>query len=155
MTAAASAEIMDAKGAKVGTASFYEGPDGVLMHVEVRGLTPGWHGIHLHMKGVCEGPKFESAGGHFDPGSKDHGLLHPSGPEAGDLPSIFAEADGVARAAMFTQLVSISGKGGRPAVLDADGASVVIHAGPDDQTTQPIGGSGDRVACGVLKATAR
>jgi len=154
LKAVATAEIVDTTGKRVGGAFFYEGPNGVLMRIEVSGLTPGWHGAHLHQKGVCEGPKFESAGPHFDPGSKEHGLLHPSGPEAGDLPSIFAERNGVARTSLFSHLFSITGQGGRPKLLDADGASIVIHAGPDDQSTQPIGGSGDRVACGVIKPAA-
>ncbi len=151
LQAAAVAELKNPDGKTIGGAYFYDGPHGVLMRIEIGGITPGWHGVHLHEKGLCEAPGFQSAGGHFNPGKKSHGLLHPEGAEAGDLPSFHVEANGVGRTSLFTDLVSVSGAGGRPALLDADGASVVVHAGPDDQRTQPIGGSGDRIACGVLK----
>jgi len=146
------AQIVDASGKSIGGAYFHEGPSGVLIRVEVSGLTPGWHGIHLHEKGVCTGPGFQSAGGHINPGKKPHGLLHPQGPDNGDLPSIFVEQNGIARASPFTTLVSLKGAAGRAAILDADGSAIVIHAAVDNQSTQPIGGSGDRIACGVVKA---
>ncbi|HYF21843.1 MAG TPA: superoxide dismutase family protein [Caulobacteraceae bacterium] len=148
----ATAEIRNAKGETIGVASFFEAPTGVLMRVEAKGLTPGWHGVHLHEKGACAAPGFESAGAHVNPSKKPHGLLHPQGPDAGDLPNLFANQAGVARDSAFTTAVSLKGAGGRTALLDADGSAIVIHAGPDDQTTQPIGGSGARVGCGVLKA---
>jgi len=150
LTPAAIADLKDPTGKTIGRAFFYEGPRGMLMRIEAGQLTAGWHGVHIHAKGLCEGPKFESAGGHYNPDGKSHGLLHPQGAEAGDLPSFFVEASGVGRTSLYTDLVSARGTGGRPALLDADGSSVVIHAGPDDQSTQPSGGSGDRVACGVI-----
>lgn len=149
---AAVADLKDATGKLVGRAFFYEGPRGMLLRIEVGGLTAGWHGIHIHEKGVCTAPDFASAGAHLNPGHKSHGLLHAGGAEAGDLPSFFAEATGIARTSLFTDLVSAKGAGGRAALLDADGSSVVIHAAPDDQSTQPTGGSGARVVCGVVTA---
>jgi len=86
----ATAEIRDAKGQVIGVASFFEAPTGVLMRVEAKGLTPGWHGVHLHEKGACAAPGFESAGAHVNPAKKPHGLMHPQGPDAGDLPNLFA-----------------------------------------------------------------
>ena len=149
---AAVADIKDPAGKTIGRAFFYEGPQGMLIRLEVGAQKPGWHGVHIHEKGVCTGPGFESAGAHLNPGKKAHGLLHAQGAEAGDLPSFFVEASGVGRTSLFTDLISARGAGGRAALLDADGASVVVHASPDDQSTQPSGGSGARVACGVITA---
>lgn len=146
------ADIKDATGKTIGRVFFYDGPRGMLLRIEVGGLPPGWHGIHLHDKGVCTAPDFASAGGHINPGRKSHGLLHAQGAEAGDLPSFFVGAGGIGRTSVFTDLVSVRGTGGRPALLDADGSSVVIHASPDDQSSQPTGGSGARIACGVIAA---
>ena len=154
LRAGAVAKIVDGAGKTIGGAYFYEGPSGVLLRIEASGLKPGWHGMHLHEKGACEGPGFQSAGAHINPGKKPHGLLHPQGPDAGDLPSFYVETSGLGRGSLFSPLVSLRGAGGRPALLDADGSTLVIHAAPDDQSTQPIGGSGDRVACGVIKAPA-
>lgn len=152
LTPAALADIQDPTGKVVGRAFFYEGPRGMLIRLEVGAQTPGWHGVHIHEKGVCTGPGFESAGSHLNPGKKTHGLLHASGAEAGDLPSFFVESNGVARTSMYSDLISAKGAGGRATLLDADGAAIVIHASPDDQSTQPTGNSGARVACGVIKA---
>ncbi len=146
------ADIKDATGKTIGRVFFHDGPRGMLLRIEVGGMPPGWHGIHLHDKGVCTAPDFASAGGHINPGRKSHGLLHAQGAEAGDLPSFFVGAGGIGRTSVFTDLVSAKGIGGRPALLDADGSSVVIHAAPDDQSSQPTGGSGARIACGVIVA---
>ena len=123
------------------------------MRVEATGLTPGWHGMHFHEKGVCDDAGFKASGGHVHAGTKPpvHGLLNPAATDSGDLPNIFVAADGSAHADAFTTLVSLSGAGKRPALGDADGSALVIHAGPDDYTTQPIGGAGARVACAVIK----
>lgn len=149
---AAVADIKDATGKTIGRAFFYEGPQGMLIRLEVGAQKPGWHGVHIHEKGVCTAPGFESAGGHLNPAKKAHGLLHPGGAEAGDLPSFFVEQNGIGRTSLFTDLISARGAGGRATLLDADGASIVIHAGPDDQSSQPTGNSGARVACGVITA---
>lgn len=152
LTPAAVADIKDPTGKLIGRAFFYEGPRGMLIRIEVGGQTPGWHGVHIHEKGVCTAPGFESAGGHLNPGKKSHGLLHAQGAEAGDLPSFFVENNGVGRTSLFSDLISAKGAGNRAALLDADGASIVIHAAPDDQSSQPSGGSAARVACGVITA---
>ena len=146
-------DIKTADGKTIGAASLTEGPGGVLMRLDVKGLPPGWHGMHFHEKGDCSDPKFMSTGGHMNmAGAKrPHGLLSEGGPDFGDLPNIYVHADGAAKAEVFSALVSLHGAGGRPALLDADGSALVIHAADDDQTSQPIGQAGARIACGEIK----
>ena len=146
----AAAEMIDTDGAVIGKATFEQTPHGVLMNVEVTGLPPGAHGIHLHAVGACT-PDFTAATGHINPNGVPHGLRHPEGPDNGDLPNLFVHADGSARAEFFTVLVSVSG-GRMPALLDEDGSAVIIHENPDDHLTQPIGGAGGRISCGIVKA---
>jgi Cu-Zn family superoxide dismutase len=148
------AALVSGSGGSAGTATFRQGPTGVLIRIEATGLTPGWHGLHLHAVGQCEGPKFESAGSHVnhDGDGAMHGLLNADGPESGDLPNLYAGADGRAFAEVFTTAAAlVEGTGGEH-LLDADGSAILIHAGADDHTSQPIGGSGDRVVCGVIAA---
>lgn len=152
--ATASASVLDPDGNVVGTAEFEQGPTGVLISVAVSGLTPGAHGIHLHRVGACT-PDFKAAGGHITAADKaQHGLKNPQrtvdNHDNGDLPNLFAAADGIARAEFFTSLVTVSG-GSMPSLLDADGSTLVIHENPDDHITQPIGGAGGRVACGIIQ----
>ncbi len=144
--------ILGPQGQAMGSATLTEGPRGVLVRVEAKGLTPGWHGLHFHEKADCSSADFKSAGGHMhDAMPVAHGLLNPAANETGDLPNLFAGADGVANAEVFSTLVSL-GAEGRGRLLDADGSALVIHASPDDHLTQPIGGAGARVACAVIKA---
>lgn len=153
--ATASAALKDAQGRDVGRAVLTQGPAGVLIRVEAAGLTPGWHGLHLHKVGQCDGPGFTSAGAHVTHGgvaSEPHGLLNADGPDAGDLPNLYADAQGRAFAEVFTPFARLAETGPGEHLLDADGASILIHAGADDHSSQPIGGAGDRVACGVIAA---
>lgn len=152
--AAARAALADGAGASAGTATFRQGPTGVLIRIEATGLTPGWHGLHLHGVGRCEGPKFESAGSHVKHAEAGavHGLVNADGPESGDLPNIHAGADGRAFAEVFTAGAALVEGAGGEYLLDADGSAILIHAAVDDHMAQPIGGSGDRVACGVIAA---
>ena len=144
----ASAEIIGTDGAVIGKVTFEQTPGGVLVSVEATGLPPGGHGIHLHAVGACT-PDFKAATGHINPDGAMHGLRHPEGPDNGDLPNLYAAADGSARAEFFTTRVSVAG-GDMPSLLDEDGSAVIIHENPDDHATQPIGGSGGRIACGVI-----
>ena len=144
----AKAEIMNVAGAVIGTATFEQTPTGVLLHVDVRDLPPGPHGIHLHAVGACT-PDFKAATGHINPGKVAHGLRNPDGPDNGDLPNLYVAADGTARAEFFTTRVSVTG-GAAPALLDQDGSTVIIHENPDDHMTQPIGGAGGRIGCGII-----
>ena len=145
----AAAEMIDTGGAVIGKATFEQTPHGVLMYVEVAGLPPGAHGIHLHAVGACT-PDFKAATGHINPDGVPHGLRHPEGPDHGDLPNLYVADDGSARAEFFTVLVSVAG-GDMPPLLDEDGSTVIIHENPDDHLTQPIGGAGGRIACGIIK----
>lgn len=139
-------------GQQIGTAILTQGPNGLLMKIEVSGLTPGWHGIHLHETAQCEGA-FTSAGAHVNHSANKapHGLLNADGPDNGDLPNIYAHADGSAKAEIFTTLASLSGLEGTHNLLDSDGSAIVIHASADDHASQPIGGAGARVGCGVIQ----
>ena len=144
--ATVTADLKNSTGQTVGAVVLTEAPKGVLMRVEAKGLSAGWHGLHFHEKGDCSASDFTSAGGHTHSGPTHvHGLLNPAANETGDLPNIHAGADGVASAEVFTSLVTLAG------LRDADGSAVVIHANPDDHMAQPIGGAGPRVACAVVK----
>lgn len=148
---AASGDLKSPDGASLGTVTVTGAPKGVLLRIEAKGLKPGWHAVHFHEKGACSDPKFTSAGAHVHGASPVvHGLLNPQANDAGDLSNIYAGADGAATAELYSSLVSLSG-GPAPALMDADGAAVVIHANPDDHSSQPIGGAGDRVACAVIR----
>ena len=144
----ASSELKDKNGKTVGRATFREEPDGVLVRLEVQGLTPGLHAVHVHGVGKCEGPAFASAGGHFNPAQKKHGLKSPDGPHAGDLPNMLVAKDGSGRFEALTDAITL--RPGPSSVFDSDGSAIVIHAASDDDITDPAGNSGDRVACGVI-----
>ena len=142
------ADIVDPDGGVIGNVTFEQAPRGVLISVEVSGLEPGAHGIHLHSVGACA-PDFTAAKGHINPDGVAHGLRNPDGPDNGDLPLLHVGADGSAKAEFFTTRVTVTGRKA-PALLDDDGSTVVIHAHPDDHMAQPIGGAGGRVGCGVI-----
>ncbi len=148
-----SVALKTAAGADAGSITLTEGPTGVLLHVEAKGLTPGWHAMHFHEKGDCTDPKLANAGAHINmkDHGRQHGLLANGGPDYGDLPNLYVAADGTGMAEAFSTLVSLKGIGGRPALLDNDGSALIIHASPDDYTTQPIGSAGARAACAVIR----
>ena len=141
------AELRDAQGRPVGTATFSEVRGGVRVVLEMRGMPPGTKGVHIHETGRCEPPDFGSAGAHLNPDGQRHGLLNAAGPHAGDLPNITIGSNGVGRLETMNDRVTLRT---RAALLDADGSALVVHAMPDDFTSDPAGGSGARVACGVI-----
>ncbi len=149
--ATATASILGASGAEIGTARFEQGPIGLLIRMEIApgGLTPGWHGLHLHEVGDCSDVgAYQLSGGHHGKEAGAHGLMNPDrGPEPGDLPNAWAAADGSAGYEAFTLLTDLL-----PA-LGGDGLSIIVHANEDDHRSQPIGGAGARVACGVVVKT--
>ena len=149
----AAAEMVNTDGKVIGEVAFEQAPGGVLLFVKVAGLPPGPHGIHLHSVGGCA-PDFKAAKGHINPHKRAHGLRNPDGPDNGDLPNLYVAADGIATAEFYTTLVSVADGKRAPALLDADGSAVIIHANPDDHMTQPIGGAGGRIACGVVERKA-
>lgn len=156
VTAAAPAELrvaMKGPGGKdLGFAILTDGPKGVIVRLEMTGLAPGWHGVHFHEKGNCSAADFTSAGGHVhDATPVVHGLLTADANDKGDLPNIYAGADGVAKAELYSTMVALKAPSGRTVLTDADGSSLVVHLNADDLKSQPIGGAGARVACGVIR----
>ncbi|MDB5684170.1 MAG: superoxide dismutase [Sphingomonas bacterium] len=149
----ASGTLVGPANAQRGTVMVTDAPTGVLVRIEASGMTPGWHAIHFHEKGVCSDQGFKASGAHVHRGKAApvHGLLNPAAKDSGDLPNIYVGADGTAQAEVFSTLVSLRGAGKRPALADADGSALVVHANADDYKSQPIGGAGDRIACAVIK----
>ncbi len=144
----ATAELKDKDGKLVGRADFREVSDGVIVRLDVKELTPGLHAVHVHTVGKCEAPGFTSAGGHFNPGGKKHGLKSPDGAHAGDLPNMLIAKDGSGQFEALTDAITL--KAGSNSVFDADGSAFVIHVGVDDYVTDPTGNAGDRAACGLI-----
>ncbi|HEV8306824.1 MAG TPA: superoxide dismutase family protein [Methylomirabilota bacterium] len=147
-TPAAAADLKNAQGQSIGTATLTEQDGKVRIVVQAKGLTPGTHGIHIHAVGRCDPPGFTSAGAHYNPLGRKHGLEAPDGPHAGDLSNLEADQAGNARYEATTDRVTLSD--GLLSVFDGDGSAVVIHEKADDQKTDPTGDSGGRVACGVI-----
>jgi len=145
---AAVAELKNSAGQPVGTARFAQAGGVARIVVEVKGLPPGPHGVHVHAVGKCDPPDFASAGGHFNPLNKQHGALNPQGSHAGDLPNLTVAPDGTGRMETTTEQLTLGT--GPTSVWDADGSALVIHANADDFKTDPTGNSGGRIACGVL-----
>lgn len=145
--------LKGANGQEIGQITVTAARNGVMLRVEARGLTPGWHGMHFHEKGDCSDPGFHNSGPHIHAGTPAvHGLLNARFNDSGDLPNLYVGADGSANVELYSNLVTLShGSARQPALLDADGSALVIHAKPDDLMSQPIGGSGDRIACAVIK----
>lgn len=138
--------IVDRDGDKIGSVSVFETESGIVrVNVQAIEITPGAHGVHLHETGECEGD-FTSAGGHI-PGSANHGLVE-GGNHPGDLPNGFVGEDGELSMEAFKTNLSVEEH-----LLDADGAALIIHEGPDDYESQPSGAAGSRVACAVLTET--
>jgi Cu-Zn family superoxide dismutase len=136
-------------GEVVGTLRFRDGPNGAARLVgAMTGISAGKHGIHVHQVGRCDAPSFESAGAHFNPFGKQHGLGNPMGSHAGDAPNI--EADATMRANVDVTFANATLGSAFNTLFDADGSAVVVHAAEDDQRTDPSGNSGARIACGVL-----
>jgi Cu-Zn family superoxide dismutase len=146
---AATADLKDASGRSIGNATFSSISGGVQVQVKVTGLKPGAHGFHVHAAGLCEGPDFKSAAGHFNPEGKKHGLQNPQGHHHGDLPNLVVGADGSGQATVTLAQVTLGD--GATSLFHEGGTSLVIHADADDGTTDPSGNSGARIACGVVQ----
>jgi superoxide dismutase, Cu-Zn family len=141
-------------GAPIGTAQIWQESSG-LVNVEIASISlpAGTHGIHFHEVGKCEGgaTAFSTAGAHYNPAGREHGLNNPNGPHAGDAPNIVIPASGMGTVALSTNRVTLTP--GTMTLFDADGSAIVIHANADDQLSQPAGNSGARIACGVVRAS--
>ncbi|HYD88495.1 MAG TPA: superoxide dismutase family protein [Vitreimonas sp.] len=155
--------IVGGEGRAIGQAHFTAAPRGTLIRLEFQpnALPPGWHGLHIHTRGDCSdfAAGFQASGGHLGAGERvRHGVLNPAGPEAGDLPNLFASPNAPFAAEFFSpytvlgpeRIAATARNVAREALLDGDGAALLIHASPDDQVSQPIGGAGARIACAAL-----
>ena len=139
----ATAILRDLSGHQVGTVTLTDSYAGVILDGSVAGIGLGGHGIHVHELGKCE-PPFVSAGAHFNPDHKQHGFKNANGHHAGDLPNLEAPAAGQLKFEFLLPGVTLT------ALLNADGAAVVIHGATDDHVTDPAGNSGGRIVCGVI-----
>jgi len=146
--AATEVKLIDAANKPVGTAKLTQTEHGVLISVDLHGLKPGVHAIHIHETAKCEPPAFKSAGGHDNPGKKQHGFMNAEGAHAGDLPNLDVPASGKVKAEFLAADEKLEGPDG---LFAGDGSALVIHAKADDYKSQPAGDAGDRVACGVIQ----
>ena len=155
-TPTAAASFVNLDGKVIGSATLQETPHGVIIRAELEGLEPGERSSHIHEKGACDpATKFESAGGHFNPGKHQHGFMAEQGPHAGDMPNQFVGEDGKLSVNILNTAITIGtaevDNTTVASVADEDGSAIVIHAGADDYRSQPAGNAGDRIACGVIE----
>jgi Cu-Zn family superoxide dismutase len=144
----AMAAMQDREGNSVGEVTLKQTPNGALLTAELTNLPEGVHAFHVHEVGECE-PPFQSAGGHYNPDDKQHGFVVEGGPHAGDMPNIHVPASGKLTIEVFNPRISLAEEAANT-VFDEDGSTIIIHRDADDYESQPAGGAGPRIACGVI-----
>ena len=144
--------LVNSSGQSIGSVRAWQTTGGVTFRIDASALPHGVHGIHVHSVGRCDPPEFTSAGAHWNPASRKHGMNNPEGPHAGDLPNVTVAANGVLGETVTVTGASLTATG-PGALLDADGAALVLHAAADDYATDPSGNSGARIACAVITPT--
>ena len=137
--------LVNSAGQAIGTVRAWQTAGGIVFRIDAHGLPHGVHGIHVHPIGRCDPPDFASAGTHWNPTNRQHGLNNPLGPHAGDMPNVTVAANGVLQETVILPHANMA------ELLDADGAAILIHANADDYVSQPSGNSGPKIACAVLR----
>ena len=132
-------------GSSMGQVTLTQGPHGILLSADLSGLSPGWHGFHIHQTGSCS-PDFSAAGGHHAVEGQGHGFMHGEF-HSGDMPNIYAAPDGTARADVFN-LRAVFDTDAANSIFDADGSAIIVHAKPDSYGEDA--GAGDRISCGAI-----
>lgn len=137
----------------VGTAKLSEHPDGVKMKLKLEGISPGYHGVHIHEHATCEAPQFKSAGNHFNPDDKEHGLLNAKGAHVGDLPNVEADYNGKIDEELMIEDATLLK--GNKSLTEREGTAIILTEDADDGMTQISGNSGKRIVCGEIKANSK